>query len=94
MGWGGRYVVPVAGTGVLGFDGGPWPGLALAYSIVVWLAILGAVLGRRRVEEQWSRLRRPRSRRRPRSAPGRGNDWDEFEESMWADTPAESGVPG
>jgi len=90
-GWGARDAVQRAGEGVLAFDGGPWPALAVAYSVVVWLVAVALVIGRRRLEEQWSRMRhRPgRSQTRPRT---HHDDWDPFGDSSWAESPAGSGA--
>ncbi len=91
-GFGARYVVPAAGSGVLAFAGGPWPGLALAYSVVVWLTVVGLVIGRRRLEAQWSRMRQRRSPPAPSRPPH--DEWDPFGDGAWAESPAGSGVRG
>ena len=90
-GWAGRYPVPAAGSGSLGFGGGPWPALALLYSLVLWIGAVALVVGRRRVEEQWWRMRNRRSRAGPPPR-SRHEDWDPFGASDWAESPAGTGA--
>jgi GT2 family glycosyltransferase len=89
-GWEGRYAVGAPGQGVLAFGGGPWAGVAFAYSLVLWIGLVAVLVGRRRVEAQWSRMRH----RRPRATAPRSHDgdWDPFGESSWAESEAGTGV--
>jgi hypothetical protein len=88
--WVGRYQVPAPGAGVLGFAGGPWPGLALTYSVLVWLLAVVAVVGRRQIGQQLSRLRRRRAP--PASAPPRPDDRETSDDVAWAESHSEPGV--
>jgi hypothetical protein len=88
-GWVGRYPVPVAGAGVLGFAGGPWPGLALAYSVLVWLLAVVAVVGRRQIGQQLSRLRR---RQAQSSSPPRSDDGETSDELTGVESHSDPGV--
>jgi GT2 family glycosyltransferase len=57
FGWAARYTVTSSGTGTLRFTTDLWTPLGVAFQIVVWLAALGVLVRRRRVEG-W-RPRRP-----------------------------------
>jgi GT2 family glycosyltransferase len=47
FGWAARYRVTAPGVGTLHFDGGPWGPVSLLFSIVVWLAAIALLMGRR-----------------------------------------------
>jgi hypothetical protein len=78
--WAARFRVPVATNAVLRFDGGPWPALAVAYDLVVWLGVLVLLLAGRRMRGQWFDRARRRAHRQAatarRNQPDGHVDWD------------------
>jgi hypothetical protein len=67
FGWAGKYRVTEAGVGSLTFDGGLLTPLSLVCSVIVWLAAVAVVAGRR-IGLSWRRVRT--GRRRPRGRRG------------------------
>jgi GT2 family glycosyltransferase len=71
FGWAAQFAVAGDGQGRLWFSGSPWLPLALVLQLVVWLVVVGALVGRRRsLDWWWGPLRRTRGR--GRSGPGAG----------------------
>ncbi len=72
FGWAARYQVTKAGVGSLDFDNGLLTPLSLACSVIVWLAAVAVVAGRR-AGRSWRRVRtgrrRPRGQRDDRDGP-------------------------
>jgi GT2 family glycosyltransferase len=71
FGWAARYAVPGSGTGTLSFNTDIWSPLGVAFQVVVWLAVIAALVRRR---ERVTRRREParRGRRRSRREGPRG----------------------
>ena len=84
FGWAGKYAVTGAGVGTLRFDGGPLAPLSLIGSVIVWLAAIAVVSGRR-LGRSWRRV--STGRRRPRGDP------DEPTGGPATTDPAAGGVP-
>ncbi len=72
--WTARFRVAAASNAELRFHGGPWPALAVAYDLVIWLAVLVLLLAGRRVRGQWFDRARRRAHRQASTA--RRNETD------------------
>jgi hypothetical protein len=96
FGWAARYRSPVAGTGTLRFDGGVTVGLSLLFSLLVWIAAVALLLGRRvAVPGRARRLRRgrhPSRSGRPGAESGDDDTATDAGSAAGADTDAVDGV--
>jgi GT2 family glycosyltransferase len=95
FGWAAQYRSPVAGTGTLRFDGGVTVALSLLFSLVVWIAAVALLLGRRlAVPGRARRLRRGRHPSRSGRTEARSGDDDTATDAGSADGADTDSVAG